>query len=230
MNKLMVTVLRILPKPLLSAAMKRYIDYQINKKANLTVSGMERLEGTKGPYLFVCNHLSNSDGLILNKVLEREDVTFIAGKKLNANAMTNLGFSIVKSIPISPSSADKEAIKRVLTTVKEGNSIVIFPEGTRSRTGEMIEGKKGIVLFAKMTKATIVPMGIWGSEKFMPINDDMSRETFYPSTVNVKIGEPFALPKASAGEDKKEWEANSLSHIMTSIASLLPESYRGIYK
>jgi len=229
MNKIVLGFFRVLPKSLLAKSMKSYIDRQIKKKANLQVSGMEHLEGRKGPYLFVCNHLSNSDGLILNKVLEKEDVTFIAGKKLGANAMTNLGFSIVKSIPISPSSADKEAIKTIISTVKGGNSILIFPEGTRSRTATMIEGKKGIVLFAKMTKATIVPMGIWGSEHFMPINDNMSRETFYDANVHVSIGEPFVLPKPSEGQGKKDWEEASLNHIMTKIADLLPESYRGVY-
>jgi len=230
MNKFVLGFFRILPKSMLSSSIKKYIDYQINKKANLTVTGMEYLEAQSGPYLFVCNHLSNSDGLILNKVLEKEDPTFIAGKKLNANAMTNLGFSFVKSIPISPSSADKEAIKQVINTVKAGNSIVIFPEGTRSRTAQMIEGKKGIVLFAKMTKATIVPMGIWGSEQFMPINDNMSKETFYPANVHLNIGKPFTLPKGSPGQGKKEWEETSLNLIMNQIANLLPENYRGIYK
>jgi len=230
MNKFVLGFFKILPKPILSKSLKTYINHQISKKANLTVTGMEHLTNQSGPYLFVCNHLSNSDGLILNKVLEKEDPTFIAGKKLNANAMTNLGFSFVKSIPISPSSADKEAIKKVISTVKEGNSIVIFPEGTRSRTAQMIAGKKGIVLFAKMTKATIVPMGIWGSEQFMPINDNMTKETFYPSDVHVRVGKPFTLPKAKENEGKKEWEDNSLNLIMTKIADLLPENYRGVYK
>ncbi|MCL1950786.1 MAG: 1-acyl-sn-glycerol-3-phosphate acyltransferase [Turicibacter sp.] len=229
MNKFVLGFFRILPEKLLANQMKKYIDWQIAKKANLKVSGMEHLDEKKGPYLFVCNHLSNSDGLILNKVLEREDVTFIAGKKLGANAMTNLGFSIVKSIPISPSSADMEAIKSVVSTVKAGNSIVIFPEGTRSRTAKMIEGKKGIVLFAKMTKAVIVPMAIWGSEKFMPINDNMSRETFYDANVHVKIGKPFLLGKAAENQSKKDWDDHCLNLIMGRIAELLPESYQGAY-
>ena len=229
MNKFIQWLFSLLPKSMQKKAIQKFIDGQINKKANLQVTGMEHLEG-EGPYLFVCNHLSNSDGLILNKVLEKQKVTFIAGRKLGANSMTNLGFLIVKSIPISPNSADKAAIKQVIHTVRDGNSIVIFPEGTRSRTAQMIEGKKGIVLFAKMTKATIVPMGIWGSEQFMPIQENMSQERFYPAQVQVKIGKPYQLPKTAPGEGKKEWEEHCMKKIMTSIATLLPENYRGVYK
>jgi 1-acyl-sn-glycerol-3-phosphate acyltransferase len=135
--------------------------------------------------LFVCNHLSNSDGLILNKVLEKENIIFAAGKKLESNSVTNLGFKIVRSIPILPNSPDKDAIKKLVSAVKEGNSILIFPEGTRSRTEKTLEGKKGILLFAKLTKAPIVPIGIWGTEKFMPIKKDMGKEAFYDDSIGI---------------------------------------------
>ncbi|NJD01228.1 MAG: 1-acyl-sn-glycerol-3-phosphate acyltransferase, partial [Ruminiclostridium sp.] len=89
------------------------------------------------------NHLSNVDGIVLNKVLKKNNVTFIAGKKLNANPFTSIFMKIVKHISISPNSADRKAIKKALTVLSMGESILIFPEGTRSRTGSMIKGKRG---------------------------------------------------------------------------------------
>lgn len=231
MNKLLLIIVNLLPEPLIIRFVRFYVNLQIKKHARLSVRGLENLNGGfKRPYLFVCNHLSNSDGLILNKVLEKENVTFIAGKKLESNSLTNLGFKIVKSIPILPNSPDKQALKKIITTVKEGNSILIFPEGTRSRTSRMLEGKKGILLFARLTNAPIVPIGIWGTEKFMPINEDMGKEAFYDAHININIGEAFHLPEKSEDATKDSWETDCLNYVMIKIAGLLPKEYRGFYE
>lgn len=230
MNKLLLIFVNLLPEPLIVIFVRFYVNLQIKKHARLNVKGLENLNcDFKRPYLFVCNHLSNSDGLVLNKVLEKENIIFVAGKKLESNSMTNLGFKIVRTIPILPNSPDKDAIKKIISAVKEGNSILIFPEGTRSRTAKMLEGKKGILLFAKLTNAPIVPIGIWGTEKFMPIKEDMGKEAFYDADININIGEVFDLPKKSDDETKGNWEANCLNHIMMRIAELLPKEYRGFY-
>ncbi len=230
MNKLLLTLVYLLPEPLIIKFVRFYVDWQLKKHAKINVKGLENLNGDlKRPYLFVCNHLSNSDGLVLNKVLEKENVIFVAGKKLEANSLTNLGFKIVRSIPILPNSPDKDAIKKVISAVKEGNSILIFPEGTRSRSAKMLEGKKGIFLFARLTNAPIVPIGLWGTEKLMPINIDMGKEVFHDADININIGEAFTLPKKSDDETKESWEVNSLNHIMMRIADLLPKEYKGFY-
>ncbi len=230
MNNLLLKFVNLLPEPLIIKFVKFYVDFEMKKHARLDVEGLENLNcDFKRPYLFICNHLSNSDGLLLNRVLEKEKITFIAGKKLESNSLTNLGFKIVRSIPILPNSPDKDAIKKVIGVIKEGNSILIFPEGTRSRTGKMLEGKKGILLFAKLTGAPIVPIGIRGTEKLMPIKEDMSQEVFYDADINIKIGKVFHLPPKSDEETKDHWETNCLNCIMMRIAELLPKEYRGFY-
>lgn len=230
MSKLLLTFMNLLPEFLSIRFARFYVNWQIKRHAKLHVKGLENLNCEyKKPYLFVCNHLSNSDGLVLNKVLEKENIIFVAGKKLQSNSMTNLGFKIVRSIPILPNSPDKDAIKKVIHAVKEGNNILVFPEGTRSRTANMLEGKKGILLFAKLTNAPIVPIGIWGTEKFMPIKKDMGKEAFFDADIHINIGKVFNLPKKREDEAKGNWEANCLDHIMMRIAELLPKEYRGFY-
>ncbi|HBV68051.1 MAG TPA: 1-acyl-sn-glycerol-3-phosphate acyltransferase [Clostridiales bacterium] len=230
MNKLLLIFVNLLPEPLIIRFVRFYVNLQIKNHARLDVKGLENLNSdSKRPYLFVCNHLSNSDGLVLNKVLEKENIIFVAGKKLEYNSMTNLGFKVVRSIPILPNSPDKDAIKKIVNAVKEGNNILIFPEGTRSRTASMLEGKKGILLFARLTNAPIVPIGIWGTEKFMPIDNDMDKEVFCDADININIGEVFSLPEKSDDETKWSWEDNCLNYIMMRIAELLPKEYRGFY-
>lgn len=231
MNKLLLKSFYILPETFKVKLVKSYVESKLQRHAKVTVKGLENLNSDlKRPYLFVCNHLSNSDALIINKVLEKENIIFLAGKKLEANSITNLGFKIVRSIHILPNSPDKEAIRSVINTVKQGNSILIFPEGTRSRTAKMIEGKKGILLFAKLTNAPIVPIGICGTEKLLPIKEDMGKENFCDAEITMNIGKPFILPNKNDNESKECWEDNCLNHIMTNIAQLLPKEYRGYYE
>lgn len=204
----------------------------LNKYADLNVYGLDKIKKEAGPFIFIGNHLSNADGLVLDKVLQKEyDPYFIAGVKLNDEALTNIGTRLVKNIKIKPNSADRESLSKIVKAVKGGENIVIFPEGTRSRNAKMIEAKKGIILIARLTKAKIVPFGMTGTEKLMPINDEnMGAEKFHHSKVNIKFGTPMDLPKKEKDEGKHEYEERALNYLMKNIANLLPEDYRGVYK
>ncbi|WP_297638093.1 lysophospholipid acyltransferase family protein [uncultured Clostridium sp.] len=222
-----------LPEGLMVFLGKKITDGYIKKYANLKVEGYEEIKNIQGPILFICNHLSNADGLVLNRLLKKDfDPYFIAGKKLSDDPITKIGTKMVKNIPISPNSADKEAMTKMVKTLKNGENILIFPEGTRSRTGAMIEGKKGILLLTRMTKATIVPIGMAGTDKLVPISKtgDMGAEKWQNADVEIKIGKPIVLEKKGKEEEKHAYDDRCMETMMRGIANLLPESYRGVYK
>ena len=204
----------------------------LDKYADLHVTGLDALKEEEGPFIFIGNHLSNADGLIVDRVIRNVyDPYYIAGVKLDGKALTYLGARLLKTINIVPNTADRESINKIVKEVKSGQNIVMFPEGTRSRTASMIEAKKGVLLIARLTKAKIVPFGLIGTEKLMPINDtDMGAEHFENSRVDVVFGTPINLPVKEKGEDKHEYDTRALTYIMKNVANLLPESYRGVYK
>ncbi len=229
--KLMVIVDKVIPDKLTRNIVSFSINRYINKYANLKIINEDKLKKIPSPVIFICNHLSNADGLILNKVLKDLDVTFIMGVKLTRDPMTNLGTRIVKTIQITPSSPDKSAISNLVNHVKNGNNILIFPEGTRSRDGKMIRAKKGIYLISRLCKVPIVPISIYGSEKFMPIDKEgnMNNETFNYADVVVTIGDTIITPVKEKNETKEEYEERFINTLMNGISSMLPEEYRGVY-
>lgn len=231
LSPFVIKLISFLPQNVVRFISNKVINGYVEKYANIDVKNSENLRGLKKPVLYVCNHLSNADALILNKVLKDDDVTFVAGVKLSDNSLTNMGISVVKTTPIHPNTADKEGIKRIISIIKNGGSVLIFPEGTRSRTGKLIKAKRGVILIAKICKVPIVPIGMTGTEKLLPIDKggDMGNEKFHHSDITVTIGKPFQLPKKEKDEVGKEYDNRVLDFLMHGIAELLPEEYRGEY-
>jgi len=104
---ILTKILNKLPESLSGKLARSYVKTSIKKYANMKVEGYEKIKGIKGPIIFICNHLSNADGLILNELLKDFDPTFIAGVKLSNNDFTKNGFKFIKTIAIKPNSADK---------------------------------------------------------------------------------------------------------------------------
>lgn len=232
-SQFVLKIIEHLPKKMVACIGRKMMYGYVDKYANLKIEGMENIKNVKRPVLLVCNHLSNSDGVVLSKVLRDEDLTFVAGVKLGSTALTNIGLIMSKVIPIKPNTADKEAIEKIVKTLKNGGSVLLFPEGTRSRKGSMIEAKKGMVLFIRMTKVPVIPIGICGTEALLPINtQDMGAEKFTYANVVVNFGKPIyyeELPQKIDKEDKHSYEDRITGYIMCKVAELLPKKYRGVY-
>ncbi|HHX59963.1 MAG TPA: 1-acyl-sn-glycerol-3-phosphate acyltransferase [Epulopiscium sp.] len=225
-------IIKFLPDKCVTYISKRIVEKYLEKYAHINIEGSENLKGIKTPTIFICNHLSNSDGLVLDKVLKEIDPTFVAGVKLENNFLTSIGVNVMKTTNIKPNTADKEGLKKIIKIVRQGESILVFPEGTRSRVGSLIEAKKGILLIARMTGAPIIPIGLYGTEKLLPIDKegDMSMETFNYAEVHIRIGKQFEFPVREKKQDKKDYEDFATQYVMKKIAELLPENYRGLYK
>ncbi|WP_058952747.1 lysophospholipid acyltransferase family protein [Clostridium tyrobutyricum] len=229
-SPLIVKLVGCLPKGLTGYISDKVLNGYVKKYADMDIIGKENLNGVQRPILFISNHLSNSDALVLGNVFKEENLTFVAGKKLNENSLTKLGMSMTKTICINPNTADKNAISNIVKALKSGESVLIFPEGTRSRTASMNKAKKGVVLIQKLTKASVIPVGICGTENLLPISDkDMADESFQHAKVKVNIGKKLEIPKKHKDEKKHEYEDRVSDFFMYEIAKLLPERYRGVY-
>ncbi|PTL83098.1 1-acyl-sn-glycerol-3-phosphate acyltransferase [Vitiosangium sp. GDMCC 1.1324] len=223
------SLLSLLPKRPRRAAVRRLMDTVWDLRTSQEVIGHENIPDP--PCLFICNHLSNADGFTLDRALRPRKVFFLAGIKLQTTVMTRLGTEAVDTIFIRPNSADIEPLKRAVETLKAGHSVLIFPEGGRSRTGALIQAKKGASLIARRAGVPVVPVALTGTEKFMPIDDrDMGREQVRRAHLTVRFGTPFRMDELEAETSGAEDPRQALTDaMMRRVAKLLPPEYRGVY-
>ena len=123
------------------------------------------------------------------------------------------------AFPVKRGEADRQALRTAEEQLKKGNILVIFPEGTRSRTRTMATAHAGMGMIALRTGVPVVPVAIWGSENAL-------KKLGAPITIS--YGQPMVLtPKGKkiTREDIDE----ATEKIMHKIAEMLPPEYRGVY-
>lgn len=232
LRKFLLKALAKAPDGVQKFVANRGLDYIFTKLVKVELEGAENLPDKDETVIFICNHLSNIDGPALNRVIGAYKPTFVAGQKLTDDPFTGLFKKVFRSINIKPNSPDKAAMKEIIQLLKTGQNVMIFPEGTRSRVGSMIEGKRGILLIARLAKVRIVPLAMTGSEKILPIAKDgnMTGEKIHKGTISVKAGKPFSIPVKTEEQTKEEYDQNTMDYIMKKISVMLPEEYRGVYQ
>lgn len=229
--KSILPLINLMPESFIRLLGRAAANYVLSKYVDLEVHGKKTLiERENKPTIFISNHLSNVDGVVLNRLLKNNSAAFMAGVKLEENPFTSFFLKTINHIPITPGSPDKSAIKSAINYLKAGGSIVIFPEGTRSRTGSLINVKKGFILLVKLANVPVVPIALEGTEIVLPINDnDMGGEKLHKSKVNVRIGEPFTLPPKEECPADTDWEKMCADFAMRKIAEMLEPKYQGVY-
>lgn len=149
----------------------------------IKIYGKENLPAS-GPVVFMANHQGYADILALCAAIDTVQFGFIAKKELAKIPLYGKWMDRIRSIMIDRDNP-KESLKAITTGIgllKKGYSLVIFPEGTRSKGGPMIDFKPGSMKLATKPKVPIVPISIEGSYKIFE-----ERGIISPGTVKVKF-------------------------------------------
>ena len=160
------------------------------------VQGRERLAGGAA-YVFAPNHQSHLDILVLLGFLPGR-TRFAAKRELWKHPVVGAVLDTLGMVPIDRDSPEKavEALTRASTTPE---SLVVFPEGTRSRTGELLPFKKGAFVIAIASGLPIVPVVCRGTRRLMPRGSQLA---VVPGRVEIVIEEP--IPTAGLRYDDRD--------------------------
>ena len=129
------------------------------------VIGIENIP-SEGNLIIAANHKSNLDPIfVASAVNKKRKMTAIAKEELFKNKILAKILNKVEIIPINRQNPGLGTIKRILKYIKNDYALVMFPEGTRSKTDDFNNAKAGLSLFATKAKAEIVPCTIYSSYK-----------------------------------------------------------------
>ncbi len=169
------------------------------------VEGHENVPRTGG-VLLVANHANYLDPPLLGSSVERH-VHFMAKAELFKIPVLGWILPRVKAFPVARGGSDRGAVRHALRILESGGVVGIFPEGTRTRTGEMLPFQRGAGLIATRANATVVPMALIGTYRPM-------RGRLIPRRFVVRIGPPIDLNAGGGEEEGKKGAADRANRLM----------------
>ncbi|ADI02248.1 MAG TPA: 1-acyl-sn-glycerol-3-phosphate acyltransferase [Syntrophothermus lipocalidus] len=130
------------------------------------VEGIENVPAS-GPVIIAANHVSNWDPVAVGAALTRT-VHFMAKEEMFENQVLAKFFTAIHAFPVKRGAPDRKAIRRALELLGEGQVVGMFPEGTRSKTGELRKPQPGVAMIALKARAQIVPVACIGTRGLVP--------------------------------------------------------------
>jgi len=189
---------------------------------SLQVRGTENVPKT-GPLIVVSNHLNNADPPVIAATIRRR-LIFMAKEEMFHWPVLGILFHLFGAFPVRRFEADFAALRKAARLVRQGNALLMFPEGTRSRDAKLHKAYPGTAFLALFTGAPVLPVAVTGTQKASwPW---LFVKWFTGPRVTVTFGKPFQLPAQKPTEEAVRQASDS---IMRHIAELLPEEYRGEY-
>jgi 1-acyl-sn-glycerol-3-phosphate acyltransferase len=172
---------------------------------------------SQGAVILVANHLSWTDIPLIPLHLHRKVVYMAKEEYFSSNIAWLVRF--LGAFPVKRGEGDRQALRTAEEQLKKGNILVIFPEGTRSRTRAMARAHAGMGMIALRSGVPVVPVAIWGSEKALKQ---------LGAKVTIAYGEPMILRPKGNKITREDIDA-ATEKVMHKIAEMLPPSYRGVY-
>lgn len=220
----------------------------LHGRANIAEIRLLQADGK--PMIIIGNHLSNVDAAIIDQAFRRngcDDIAdacvYLKGKKLIDEPVPRFLTKMLPCIVVWPptmeantpdeqkerSTMNFRAMKSSKEALKQGKNIVIFPEGTRSRSQQLGKAEPQISgYFSLVPDEFIVPLGIIATEKILPVGGKIPRR----GEVHIVVGRPLSmvdLNEIYKHLPKPERREAVIDRAMRELAYTLLPRYRGIY-
>jgi 1-acyl-sn-glycerol-3-phosphate acyltransferase len=201
-----------------NAAWRRIVRAYLATAHRLRVTGRENLPAS-GPFVMIGNHASHLDALTLTSVLRGAPARRVYALAAADTFFTDVRSSLfaayaINALPVARKGGGREGMRLMRERlIQDGFVYVIFPEGTRTRTGALAPFKIGIGMLVAATDIPVVPCWIEGAFDAWPAESKLPR----PSPLSVTIGAPLRFGEVA--DDAEGW---------SSVAAACEAAVRGL--
>ncbi|MDT3360226.1 MAG: 1-acyl-sn-glycerol-3-phosphate acyltransferase [Spirochaetota bacterium] len=177
-----------------------------------------------GPLLMMVNHTSNLEGPMLYAFLQPRPLHALAKQELWEQKFMAYLMDMWKSIPVDRQNMGRSTMDACFKVLEDRHILAIAPEGTRSKDGNLQEGKGGVAFIAHKKDVPMIPVAVMGFPSFSK-NIKRLRRT----VITIKVGEVFEIVQKGGRIDADTRQALA-DEIMMRLAIMMPNEMRGHYK
>ncbi|PWK14291.1 lysophospholipid acyltransferase family protein [Tumebacillus permanentifrigoris] len=160
----------------------------------------------QGSVMLCSNHISNWDPMLIGSGANRT-VHYMAKSELFKIPVFNKLITAWGAFPVNRGAGDRQSLRVALQVLEDGKCMGLFPEGHRSKTGELGEGQTGVAFFALRSNCVVIPVAIVGSYRLF-------------RKVRIAYGKPLDLSRYREGKSSKETLTQVTQEIMSAIGEL----------
>ncbi|MGF7185016.1 1-acyl-sn-glycerol-3-phosphate acyltransferase [Desulfitispora alkaliphila] len=164
------------------------------------VKGLENIP-EKGPVVLIANHISLWDPVVLSYAIPKRQVYYMAKEELFKIPLLSFVIKRLGAFPVKRGKGDRQAMKMANNILEEGKILGLFPEGTRSTTGELKPFQTGAAMLALKANNTIIPTALVGTDKIKKVKG---------CTITIAFGKPITETK-----EEKEQRTSARAKALT---------------
>jgi 1-acyl-sn-glycerol-3-phosphate acyltransferase len=170
------------------------------------------------PFIIATNHLTSWDPpLILAVWPATAYLTVLAADKWRKVLPIRWLFDAMGAIWVKRGDVDRAALRACIAVLNRGGAMGMSPEGTRSRTGGLQQGRSGVTYLSIKAGVPVLPVALWGVEQI-----DGNIRRLRRTDIYMRVGAPLKMDPALSLDE-------NTAQLMHTIAAMLPEKYRGVY-
>lgn len=203
--------------------LRSIVRFALNLVADVELVGMDKLP--RGNVLLAANHLGRLDTAVLLYAFDREDIIMPIAEKYKNHPLFGAMGRAVDAVWLNRFETDFAALREILVRMQKGGVMAIAPEGTRSKTEALQEGKMGVAFLASKSGYPVLPIALTGTED-RGVIENLKR--FRRLKIKAVAGDLFTI-EIPKGKGREQAMRDATDEIMCRIAAELPEKYRGFY-
>ena len=211
-----------IPNPPLYELVRVTAHWYFSTFYDYTQSGIEHIPSS-GPVIFAANHVSFYDPPAIGACHDRP-INYFARDSL-FKGLFGKGLVEIGTIPVARENAEIKSLKAIFRALKAKGAVAIYPEGTRSQDGKLMEPKPGAGMIASKSKAVVIPTRLFGTYEAFGRSDKIPKVGGH---IHIAYGEPMFSDEIDPGKEHPERYLEASRRIMSRIAQLEQPSFTHI--